>query len=97
MKDIIQTTKSSSTSTITSTRGKNKPKKATRQACMYCSIRFDKLKQKCDLKEEKDALKWDKHVKRTVYQCSVCQVYLCTDHFEPFHKDTTKEGSDSEE
>ena len=77
---------------------KNTKKKQQRQACIYCSLKFDEMKKNSKSKEEKDALRWDKHVKRTVYQCSICQVYLCNTHFELFHTDTVMDeyGSDSD-
>ena len=52
---------------------------------MYYSILFDEKKKQIEAQVEKQQLKWDKHVKRTVYQCSICQVYLCEMHFECFH------------
>ena len=63
-----------------------------RQACVYCSMVYDEIKEKegfSGISGEK--VKWDRFVKRTLYQCSVCNVPLCEKHFGTFHQNNKNE------
>ena len=48
-------------------------------------IAFDDFKVKKACNELPSSAKWDKHLKRTEFICSRCNVFLCAAHFEVYH------------
>ena len=67
------------------------------KACVYCSLELHrkrkenedraKLHRRSNRDEEASLKSWDKQVKRTEYFCSFCKVFLCKEHFIPFHEE----------
>ena len=67
--------------------------KAARKRCVYCSVLFHQMKGEDGLvvRANGEKVNWDGFVRRVVFTCSVCKVYLCGEHFDAFHR--TKPGS----
>jgi len=68
-------------------RGKNLNRRLNKP-CQHCTMLFSEKKRANQNKEVK--LNWNKHVKRTEFICSGCNVFLCAEHFVPYHLLTDK-------
>ena len=75
-------------------RDRNGKLKRQAKACAYCSLLLQKNRKTTISRHRETRLAqhsteetWDKQVKRTEFFCSHCKVYLCSDHFDPFHED----------
>ena len=63
--------------------------KRLQKACQYCSELYELKKKNIDASNDL-ALKWDKEVSRTGFICSECNVFLCAQHFIPYHQASRK-------
>ena len=59
--------------------GQNEKKKRLNKACQYCREKY------LEKKRNGEEVDWDKMVHRTEMVCSICDVFLCANHFEKWH------------